>query len=204
MEGGKVLGKEQEGDNLYEKNIHSIYKKDKDLAIKILINEYKDFVYRFSFYLCKNSMESDDLFQDTWVKVLKNIDKYTWNDRFEPWIRTICLNTYKDKYRKSKRWLNIIKHYFNEEKKEKEIINFPSKNNLPEKEIIKNEEKELLKKAVNKLKDEYRIPIILYYFERISYKEISEIMLIPEGTIKSRLNKARKLLKEYVEVELNG
>lgn len=204
MEGGKVLGKEQEGDNLYEKNIHSIYKKDKDLAIKILINEYKDFVYRFSFYLCKNSMESDDLFQDTWVKVLKNIDKYTWNDRFEPWIRTICLNTYKDKYRKSKRWLNIIKHYFNEEKKEKEIINFPSKNNLPEKEIIKNEEKELLKKAVNKLKDDYRIPIILYYFERVSYKEISEIMLIPEGTIKSRLNKARKLLKEYVEVELNG
>ena len=51
------------------------------------------------------------------VKVLKNIDKYTWNDRFEPWIRTICLNTYKDKYRKSKRWLNIIKDYFNEEKK---------------------------------------------------------------------------------------
>ncbi|NSJ90818.1 RNA polymerase sigma factor [Coprococcus sp. MSK.21.13] len=204
MEGGKVLGKEREGDNLYEKNIHSIYKKDKDLAIKILINEYKDFVYRFSFYLCKNSIESDDLFQDTWVKVLKNIDKYTWNDRFEPWIRTICLNTYKDKYRKSKRWLNIIKHYFNEEKKEKEIINFPSKNNLPEKEIIKNEEKELLKKAVNKLKDDYRIPIILYYFERISYKEISEIMCIPEGTIKSRLNKARKLLKEYVEVELNG
>lgn len=48
------------------------------------------------------------------------------------------------------------------------------------------------------------IPIILYYFERVSYKEISEIMLIPEGTIKSRLNKARKLLKEYVEVELNG
>ncbi|BFN03842.1 RNA polymerase sigma factor [Clostridium tetani] len=186
------------------KKIYIIYLKDKSLALKMLIDEYKGFTYRFSFYLCKNSMESDDLFQDTWVKVIKNIDKYTWNERFEPWIRTICLNTYKDKYRKSKRWLNIIKDYFDEEKKEREIINFPSKNNLPEKDTIKNEEKKTLKKAVDNLKDEYRIPIILYYFERLSYKEISEIISIPEGTIKSRLNKARKLLKEYVEVELNG
>ncbi|CDI48718.1 RNA polymerase sigma factor [Clostridium tetani] len=198
------MGEERQSGYLDEKYIYEIYLKDKSLALKMIIDEYKDFLYRFSFYLCKNSMESDDLFQDTWVKVIKNIDKYTWNETFEPWIRTICLNTYKDKYRKSKRWLDIIKDYFDEEKKEREIINFPSKNNLPEKETIKNEEKKILKKAVDNLKDEYRIPIILYYFERLSYKEISEIISIPEGTIKSRLNKARKLLKEYVEVELNG
>lgn len=197
------MGEERQNRNLNEKYIHEIYLKDRNLALKMLIDKYKDFLYKFSFYLCKNSMESDDLFQDTWIKVIKNIDKYTWDERFEPWIRTICLNAYKDRYRKSKRWLNIIKEYFDGEKKERELIDFPSKDNLPEKDIIKNEEKKILKKTVNNLKDNYKIPIILYYFERLSYKEISEITSIPEGTIKSRLSKARKLLKEYMEVELN-
>lgn len=198
------MGEERQNGHLDEKYIHDIYLKDRNLALKMLIDEYKDFLYKFSFYLCKSSMESDDLFQDTWVKVIKNIDKYAWNERFEPWIRTICLNSYKDGYRKSKRWLNIIREYFDGEKKERDLINFPSKDNLPEKDIIKDEEKKILKKAVNNLKDNYRIPIILYYFERLNYREISEIISIPEGTIKSRLSKARKLLKEYMEVELNG
>lgn len=190
--------------HLEDKDILSIYKINKKEGLDVIVHKYKDPLYKFSLHLCKSRQEAEDLFQDTWIKVFRNLEKYDENKNLKTWIFTICINSYKDKYRKNKRWLNIIKDYFNNDEKEKEVINIGSEENLPEEEMVKNFEKAMLKEAVESLKEEYKLPVILYYFQELSYKDISEVLSIPEGTIKSRLNKARKLIKEYMEGKVYG
>ena len=196
-----VLESEDSIDDIY---IFQVYSNDKEKALKLLVEKYSNSLYKFSLHLCKDLKETEDLFQDTWVKVFKKLEKFNIDKRFETWLFTIAINTYKDGYRKKKRWLNRVKDYFDNDEKDREMAMVPSGEGLPQRDIIKSEEKEQIRSAVNKLKDEYRILVILYYFERLSYSEISEMLSIPEGTIKSRLNKGRKLLKDYLEVNING
>ncbi|MTI47362.1 RNA polymerase sigma factor [Sporosalibacterium faouarense] len=171
-------------------------------ASDILIEKYKSLLYRLCNKLTKNISDADDLFQDTWLKIFKNLNKYDTKSSFENWMYTICINTYKDKYNKKKRWLNLVKDYFSDDEKDIEWKRIESTDELPEDHIIEKENSDTIKEKVDSLDDKYRIPIILYYFKEFSYNEISEILNIPIGTLKSRLNTGRKILKELLkEVE---
>ncbi|WP_154439595.1 sigma-70 family RNA polymerase sigma factor [Tissierella pigra] len=166
-------------------------KKDIDL----LVNEYKTKIYTFCFHLSKNKQDADDLFQDTWIKVFSSIDSFDESKSFEGWLYTITLNCYRDKYRKAKRWLNRIIDFNDTDTKNKILENAKSKLGLPEEEYCEEEEKRKVQQAVDKLDDKYRLPLVLYHFKSLSYKEIGEMLEIPEGTVKSRINTARKKLK---------
>ena len=74
----------------------------------------------------------------------------------------------------------------------------------PESEYLIKEEKKTVLKAVNSLKEPLRTVILLYYSADLSIDEIAKIMGVPEGTVKSRLYKARKVLKEKLEADING
>jgi RNA polymerase sigma-70 factor (ECF subfamily) len=69
-----------------------------------LINQYiRDYgkrLYGLCTFLCANSCEADDLYQETWLKVVKNIDKYDTTKEFEPWLTAICVNTYRNTLRR--------------------------------------------------------------------------------------------------------
>lgn len=187
-----------------DKELIKSYRNGNENSIDILINKHKNLLYNLSNKLTENSYDADDLFQETWVKVFKNIDRYDENKSFETWIYTICINTYKDKYSKKKRWLNIIKDYFNNEDKDGVFKNATENKLLPEQEVVKEEKNSLLLKEINKLNDTYRIPLILFYFKDISYKEISNILDIPTGTVKSRLNYGKKKLKSALKEGFYG
>lgn len=71
----------------------------------------------------------------------------------------------------------------------------PGSADEPEDLLIASYRKELVRRALSRLKDEHRILLVLYYFEECTYREAAEILRIPEGTVKSRLNSAKKALK---------
>ena len=73
----------------------------------------------------------------------------------------------------------------------------------PETEVIQKEILRQVRKAVADLEEKYRIPVYLFYTAQMSVAEISKVLKIPEGTVKTRLYKARKLLKEKLEVVLD-
>jgi len=183
--------------------IQRIQSGQRDL-IDILIDKYKNPFYKFCYHLTSNRYDADDLFQETWMKVVKNINLCNKDKQFEPWLYSIALNLYKDKYRKSKRWLNRIKEYFDTEVKDHEIELIDSGEPLPEDKLLYNEQKDQLKECINKLDDSFRIPIILFYFRELSYDDISEILALPLGTVKSRLSSGRKKLMKLMEEDKNG
>ena len=190
------------GGNLDDRKIIQSYLNGNLYNGDILIEKYKNLLYNLCNKLTKETNEADDLFQDTWVKIFKNIEKYDLSKSFETWVYTICVNLYKDKYNKKKRWLNVIKDYLSNDEKDREWNTLGDNSSLPDETYIKEEENNHLKDKINTLDDTYRIPLMLYYFKESSYQEISDILGIPTGTVKSRLNYAKKKLKNMLEEEL--
>jgi len=92
----------------------------------ILIHRYKKPLYSFCCKLAGNRNEVDDLFQDTWVNAIKNINNCAPEKRFITWLFTICINLYRDRYRYKYRWMKVIKSYFLDIDKEKEMRNLKS------------------------------------------------------------------------------
>ena len=169
----------------------------------ILVDRYKKPLYSFCCKLVGNRGEAEDLFQDTWVKAIRKIHHCAADKRFINWLFTICINLYRDRYRKFSRWLKVVKSYLSTEHMETEMANVESNDAGPEEKTVKMEQEITVRNALGTLKDTMRIPLILYYYREFSLNEISEMLEIPGGTVKSRLAAGRSQLKKIMEVEGN-
>lgn len=184
-----------------DSDLIKLYKSGQLDVMEILIERYKNSLYKLCYHLTSDRYDADDLFQETCVRLVKNINRYDENKAFAAWLYSICTNLYKDKYRSKKRWLGRIKDYFTNEKKEEEMDNVENDSFLPEEQIIDKYNGEIIRKCVNMLDDTYRLPIILYYFKELSYSDLALVLDIPLGTVKSRLSMGKKKLKQLLEVE---
>lgn len=155
------------------------------------IEQYGKRLYGLCLSLCRNSFEAEDLYQETWLKVLRNFDKYNPEMEFEPWLTVICVNIYRNKLRRMLR-SPVWNAFSSNEEKELLLNSVPAP-----------EEKDYtaLHDAIRKLPDKLRVTVILFYFRDMDITGTAAALGIPEGTVKSRLNKARKLLKEVLADE---
>lgn len=150
------------------------------------IEKYQRSLSRLCCNLCGNYADADDLFQETWLKVLKYFDKYDNSRDFEKWLFAICINTYKNNCCSAFNRKNI--NFSTTDEKDIFLSSIPDKE-------IKNEKYKELIKIIKELPEKYKIVLALRYFNDYSEKDVSEILEIPVGTVKSRLNKAKKLIK---------
>ncbi len=87
----------------------------------LLIDRYRVPLYTQCCKLARSRVDADDLFQDTWVAALKNLGGFAPERRFWPWLVTICLNRYRDRYRKGRRWRRRIRTFFSGEEQDREL-----------------------------------------------------------------------------------
>lgn len=154
------------------------------------IRQYGKRLYGLCRSLCTNTFEADDLYQDTWIRVVKSISQYDPNREFEPWLTRICVNTYRNTLRRIAR--SPLLNFRTNEEMDDFLQSIP---------VPMNPDYSLLHEAVNGLPERLRLAVILFYFEEIDIAATAHILSIPEGTVKSRLSKARKLLKEALDHE---
>lgn len=169
--------------------------------MEILIQRYKDPLYHFCLHLCKGKGAADDLFQDTWIRVMGSIQSLDPGRPFKTWLFTIAANLYKDRWRRHKRWLGLVREYHSSDLLEQQLANLEADIPAPGQNLLDCEQAKELRNCLEKLADPLRIPVILHYFQEISIQEIAEILDIPPGTVKSRLHSARSKLKTIMEVE---
>lgn len=154
------------------------------------IGQYGKRLYGLCLTLCKNRFDADDLYQDTWLKVVKNISGYDHSMEFEPWLTRICVNTYRNALRRIVK--SPVINFAGNEEKENVMQNIQA----PEKEDYLP-----LYEAIDNLPDKLRLTVILFYFRDLDIDATAKALNIPPGTVKSRLNKARKVLKEVLTDE---
>lgn len=147
-------------------------------------------LYGLCLSLCANPFDADDLYQDTWFRAVKNISQYDPSKEFEPWLTKICINTYRNILRRLAR--SPFLDFKTNEEKDALLCAIPD---------TENPDYGALYEAIDRLPEKYRIAVILYYFQNMDIASTAHVMGIPEGTVKSRLSKARKLLREVLDNE---
>ena len=165
------------------------------LNLENLYKTYKNQIYTLCIKLTRSQMHADDLFGATWVNVAEKFGNIKKEKNPMNWIYTVCLNIYR---KSAPKWQEVDVF---DENITLEIMSRTQDTNTEE-IIVEREQMQQLQKAISLLNDKYRIPIILFYFKELSYKEISQIMKLPLSTVKFRLNYAKELLKKEMEVFL--
>ncbi|MBQ3264492.1 MAG: RNA polymerase sigma factor [Ruminococcus sp.] len=140
--------------------------------------------------LCGNTHDAEDLCQSTWEKAIRNLRKYDTDKPFEKWLFAICINTYRDRVRRYDN--RKILRFSSDEEQDRFLSSIPSGDTDRDEMIA-------LHTSVRQLKPALREVIVLYYFRDYSVAEMSEILGIPEGTVKSRLSTAREQLRKELK-----
>jgi RNA polymerase sigma-70 factor (ECF subfamily) len=164
-----------------------------DLIVKRYKNQLMNFVYRF----LGNSEEAEDLVQETFLRVYRNRRAYQKVAKFSTWIYTIAGNLAKTELRKRKRrkFFSISDLGYNEKDYD---ISDEAYN--PEKEVDSRMKEEIIHREINQLSPKFRQVILLRDVQQLSYEEISQIVKIPLGTVKSRVNRGRLKLQEKLKI----
>lgn len=153
----------------------------------------------FCCHLTGNVQEAEELYQDTFLKAVELMKNIDYENNPKSFLISIALRLWKNKKRKYAWRMRIAG---TESLIEETVENLEAEKCLEE-EMIQKEIQRQVRKAVAGLEEKYRIPVYLFYTVQMSVAEISKTLKIPEGTVKTRLYKARKLLKEKLEVVLD-
>lgn len=175
--------------------IRRILKGEKEL-FSLFIREYENQIYSLCISIVKNKEEAIDLVQDTFYLAFKNLSSFKGNSKFSTWLYRIAYNLSISKIRKRNDFLSL--DGILENGKEFDIEDETSDVWLC---VSKDEIKRMIEEGMKKLKPWERAIIELRDIKELNYDEIAEILGIPMGTVKSRLNRARNHLKRIIEKE---
>lgn len=164
----------------YKKKSNIIKAKNGDNeAFLELINENKLNIYRVARGILRNEHDIEDAIQNTIIKAYEKINTLKKNEFFRTWLVRILINECNEIIRKNKRIVSI-----NESNHEEKYNDYYENIDLTN--------------AINSLSEELRVTTVLFYFEDMSIKDIALILNIPNGTVRSRLSRARKILREII------
>ena len=163
-------------------------------AYRSLLNSYKPRIFSYVYRTIRNYHDAEDITLDTFVRCFKSLKSFDRSKKFSTWIYTIAHNLTIDFLRKNK------KNYENIDDREIESLEIAdTKSKRPAEEYEKQEKLSKIEQALSQLPAIDREIVILFHKEEKSYQEISEILKIPETTIKTHLHRARLRIKEMVK-----
>lgn len=162
-------------------------------AFNEIVLRYKDRLINFLFRYTGNKESAEDIAQDTFIKLYKNKHMYIEIAKFSTWFYTVAINETNTYLRKSKKTQTISVDSFNDH--DKPVFEFQSDDATPFDKMNINDEAYYIQKAIKTLDDKHREIIILRDIQNLEYDEISKILDIPLGTVRSRINRARESLQ---------
>jgi RNA polymerase sigma-70 factor (ECF subfamily) len=167
-------------------------------AFEELVRRYKDQLMNYVFRFVGNRSDAEDIVQETFLRVYKNKHYYKEIAKFSTWVYTIAGNLAKTELRRRKRKKLLSVSNIMKDDKDYDI---PDHGHNPEKAVDGSIKETIIQNAIEKLPPRFKEVIILRDVQGFSYEEISQILNIPLGTVKSRVNRGRlKLQEELAEI----
>jgi RNA polymerase sigma-70 factor (ECF subfamily) len=167
-------------------------KAEKDQIFQQEFFPHIDSLYNFAVYLSGNTDEAKDLLQETYLRAYRFIDYYKTDTNAKGWLIRILKNTFINEYRKQSKKPTQIDYddlYNNEEIEESDQVDLRN-------EIFDSLIGDEVTNAINELPVNFKLIILLCDIENFKYEEIAQIIDIPIGTVRSRLHRARNMLKK--------
>lgn len=183
-------------EEIVKKRIKQVLKGDQN-AFEYIVDIYKDKVYQICYRMLGNKHESEDAAQESFIRAYMNLSSFNLKLKFSSWLYRIATNLCIDRLRKKK-----PDYYLDAEIAGTEGLTLysqiPAETVLPETELESMEVQERIHQEISKLPEKYRAVIILKYIEELSLNEISEILEMPLGTVKTRIHRGREALRNQL------
>ena len=154
-----------------------------------LVTRYKNLVYSIILRMTRDREEANDLAQDVFLKIYKNLKSYSPEYKFSTWVMRITSNHIIDQHRRKKQdTVSLDEHLYN--------LEAPDDTASPEAVFFKREEARRINRIVEDLPEMYKTPLVMYHHQGLSYQEISDETKEPLSKVKNRIFRGRKLLKD--------
>ncbi|HLN64053.1 MAG TPA: sigma-70 family RNA polymerase sigma factor [Symbiobacteriaceae bacterium] len=162
------------------------------LAFEEIFNLYRDDVFRFAYLVVRDSSLAQDVVQEAFLKVFRSIHKFQFRSSFKSWLYRVAVNEAITILRRRR-----IKEDLDPTPDASRGMETAQATRewQPEEAVLESEERRLLRGAIGQLDPVHRTVVVLKYFDEFSDTEIAAVIGCPPGTVKSRLHRARELLR---------
>lgn len=187
-------------ENLSDHQLIEATKSGDEAAFSEIMRRYRSPITNYIYRFLNDYEEAVDLAQETFVRVYFALERYHTEYAFSTYIYRIATNLAISEIRKRKRRkLLSLTGLFQYDNEDAQDFNPPDEKLLPDENLIETEQSRTIAKAIATLPEKYRAPIVLRDVEGKTYEEIAQILELGLGTTKSRISRARKLLREKLE-----
>jgi len=157
-----------------------------DDAFGEIVDRYKDSLVNYLTHLVRSRDRAEELAQDAFVRLYRNVEKYRERERLAPYLFRIATNLVVSEARRDRRWTLLLPRLQASTRRSE-----PS----PETLVIADEIQREVSAALDRLPIKYRAPLVLFEIEEWSYEEIGRALELRNGTVKSRISRAREMLR---------
>jgi len=177
---------------------------DDSQAFAQLLRRWEEPIQRLCFRMLGDSHKAEDLTQETFARVYKKRADFQHGSKFSTFLWRVATNLCLDELRRLKRrreWAVLPR---TEDSSDTEIWdNLPSPQPAPDRAAQDGEQSVFVRQAVARLPDHYRSVVVLRHYENLKFREIAEILDVPEGTVKSRMAEALSILQQLLKKTLS-
>ena len=169
-------------------------------AFQEIVSRYRNQIVNFLYRMLNDYDRAVELSQETFLRIFTSASKYQATYSFSTYIYRIASNLAISELRQRKRrqWISIFTPFGGDEDNEREM-ELPDKQPLQDETMIDGERRKAVATAIQSLPEKYRLTLVLRDVEGLSYERITEITGLSEGTVKSRINRARNLLRDKLQ-----
>lgn len=155
-----------------------------------IVSRYKDAVFGLCLGFLRNRADAEDLTHDAFIRAYDNLRRYHLDKRFSTWMFTIAANLCRNRlrYRKNHPVVEQPLHL--------------AGGRDPASVVAGEDRQSRIHRALNELPYSYRAPLILRFYNDLSYREIGGILAIPEGTVKTRIHRGKAMLRSLIEKDV--
>jgi RNA polymerase sigma-70 factor (ECF subfamily) len=190
--------------SLRERRLIRRLKERDEAAFRELVEAYRDRVFNMTFRMLGNREEAEDVSQEVFITVFKSIDSFRGDAKFSTWLYRVTANHCKNRIKYLSRRHDRSKAEFDESIERNPAAGSvaPASMGRPDHQVEGADLEQLIQRLIAELDEDHRILIVLRDVEELSYEEIGQITELPEGTVKSRLHRARLALRARLKKHL--
>lgn len=191
--------------SLSEEDLVALARSGDELAIRAIVQRNNRRLFRTARAIIRNDAEAEDVVQATYVQAFTRLDAFRGEAQFSTWLTRITFNEALGRLRRGRNTTGLediaMKHF-----SDSQIVQFPMSLAIadPEAEASRNEARRLLERAVDELPDDFRAVFVLRDVEGMSTEETASYLGIRSETVKTRLHRARRLMRASIEKQLSG
>lgn len=173
-----------------------------EAAFRALVQRYRTRIMNLVCRFINDRDRAEEISQEVFLRVFRNRERYRKSGKFSTWIFTIAVNLTKNEIRSRVRHKGTFSLDAMEEDSSGQGMAFPDSKPLPDEDLAAHEIGQKVADALRKIPARYREAVVLRDVEGLSYEEVGQILKIPGGTVRSRINRARLMLKERLKPHL--